>query len=71
MVEDPTYWQKYYPGDEFEQAFKRKYSFRTDLVTIGRMKTYKKGFYISLKFKGIDYFTLAIKPVYASTIYRN
>ena len=27
MVEDPTYWQKYYPGDEFEQAFKRKYSF--------------------------------------------
>ena len=27
MVEDPTYWKKYYPGDEFEQAFKRKYSF--------------------------------------------
>lgn len=27
MLEDPTYWQKYYPGDEFEQAFKRKYSF--------------------------------------------
>ena len=27
MVEDPTYWKKYYPGDDFEQAFKRKYSF--------------------------------------------
>ena len=27
MVEDPTYWKKYYPGGEFEQAFKRKYSF--------------------------------------------
>jgi D-tagatose-1,6-bisphosphate aldolase subunit GatZ/KbaZ len=27
MVADPKYWQKYYPGDEAEQAFKRKYSF--------------------------------------------
>ncbi len=27
MVEQPNYWKKYYPGDEVEQAYKRKYSF--------------------------------------------
>ena len=27
MVEDPKYWQKYYPGNDVEKAFKRKYSF--------------------------------------------
>ena len=33
MVEDPTYWKKYYPGDDFEQAFKRKYSF-SDRISV-------------------------------------
>ncbi|MGV8094561.1 MAG: class II D-tagatose-bisphosphate aldolase non-catalytic subunit [Mangrovibacterium sp.] len=27
MIEEPKYWQKYYPGDEQQQSFKRKYSF--------------------------------------------
>jgi D-tagatose-1,6-bisphosphate aldolase subunit GatZ/KbaZ len=27
MMDNPGYWQKYYPGNEAEQAFKRKYSF--------------------------------------------
>jgi D-tagatose-1,6-bisphosphate aldolase subunit GatZ/KbaZ len=27
MLADPKYWQKYYPGNEVEQAYKRKYSF--------------------------------------------
>ncbi|MGD1973551.1 MAG: D-tagatose-bisphosphate aldolase, class II, non-catalytic subunit [Desulfobacterales bacterium] len=27
MLSEPTYWQKYYPGDEATQAYKRKYSF--------------------------------------------
>lgn len=27
MVEQPNYWQKYYPGDDITQAYKRKYSF--------------------------------------------
>lgn len=27
MLADPKYWQKYYPGTEEEQAYKRKYSF--------------------------------------------
>ncbi len=27
MLEEPKYWQKYYPGDDIEQAYKRKYSF--------------------------------------------
>lgn len=27
MIEEPKYWQKYYPGNALEQAHKRKYSF--------------------------------------------
>lgn len=27
MIEDPKYWEKYYPGNALEQAYKRKYSF--------------------------------------------
>jgi D-tagatose-1,6-bisphosphate aldolase subunit GatZ/KbaZ len=27
MLAEPKYWQKYYPGDEATQAYKRKYSF--------------------------------------------
>ncbi|MDD4193064.1 MAG: class II D-tagatose-bisphosphate aldolase, non-catalytic subunit [Mangrovibacterium sp.] len=27
MISEPKYWQKYYPGDEKQQSFKRKYSF--------------------------------------------
>jgi D-tagatose-1,6-bisphosphate aldolase subunit GatZ/KbaZ len=27
MIREPKYWKKYYPGDEKQQAFKRKYSF--------------------------------------------
>jgi D-tagatose-1,6-bisphosphate aldolase subunit GatZ/KbaZ len=27
MLEEPKYWKKYYPGDEKQQFFKRKYSF--------------------------------------------
>ncbi len=27
MLDEPKYWQKYYPGSEGEQLFKRKYSF--------------------------------------------
>ena len=27
MMDNPGYWQKYYPGDEAQQFFKRKYSF--------------------------------------------
>jgi len=27
MVKEPGYWKKYYPGNEKQQAFKRKYSF--------------------------------------------
>jgi D-tagatose-1,6-bisphosphate aldolase subunit GatZ/KbaZ len=27
MVAEPKYWEKYYPGDEVTQAYKRKYSF--------------------------------------------
>ena len=27
MMDNPGYWQKYYPGTDAEQAFKRKYSF--------------------------------------------
>jgi D-tagatose-1,6-bisphosphate aldolase subunit GatZ/KbaZ len=27
MIEEPKYWEKYYPGDEQQQQFKRKYSF--------------------------------------------
>ena len=27
MISDPKYWRKYYPGDQDQQKFKRKYSF--------------------------------------------
>jgi D-tagatose-1,6-bisphosphate aldolase subunit GatZ/KbaZ len=27
MIDNPKYWKKYYPGDEKQQLFKRKYSF--------------------------------------------
>lgn len=27
MISDPKYWKKYYPGDQDQQKFKRKYSF--------------------------------------------
>ncbi len=27
MIEEPGYWQKYYPGNALQQAYKRKYSF--------------------------------------------
>lgn len=27
MIEEPKYWEKYYPGDEKQKFFKRKYSF--------------------------------------------
>lgn len=27
MLQEPRYWQKYYPGDEKQQSFKRKFSF--------------------------------------------
>lgn len=27
MIEEPLYWQKYYPGNAIEQEYKRKYSF--------------------------------------------
>lgn len=27
MIEEPKYWKKYYPGNEKQQSFKRKYSF--------------------------------------------
>lgn len=27
MIGEPKYWEKYYPGDEKQQSFKRKYSF--------------------------------------------
>lgn len=38
MVGEPKYWEKYYPGDEKQQSFKRKYSFSDRLRYYWPMK---------------------------------